>query len=239
MRSGIDATISTERVMHSQFLFASYKRIFELMTEGLGPDAKILEIGSAGGITKNLNERVITTDVRWAPGLDEICSGTNLPFSENTFDAVIIKDALHHISNYQICLSEVYRVLKPGAKFSICEPYWSPLGRVLYSFFHPEQFSLSGINFESFEGHENQALMWFLMKYRQHPTNPLTTRFLFESENLVNGCAWLLSGGATFSTGINDKVLSQINTLEAQRNLWMRIVALNVVTTFHSRKREI
>ncbi|HIJ85365.1 MAG: SAM-dependent methyltransferase [Magnetococcales bacterium] len=46
----------------------------------------------------------------------------NLPFSDHTFDAVIMVDVLHHLENIDPNLREVCRVLKPGGKMLIFEP---------------------------------------------------------------------------------------------------------------------
>ena len=43
----------------------------------------------------------------------EVADATNLPFEDNTFDAVIIANALHIIPNPEKALSEIDRVVKP------------------------------------------------------------------------------------------------------------------------------
>lgn len=43
----------------------------------------------------------------------EVADATNLPFEDNTFDAVIIANALHIIPNPEKALSEIDRVIKP------------------------------------------------------------------------------------------------------------------------------
>ena len=43
----------------------------------------------------------------------EVADATNLPFDDNTFDAVIIANALHIIPNPEKALSEIDRVIKP------------------------------------------------------------------------------------------------------------------------------
>ena len=45
-----------------------------------------------------------------------------LPFSDNSFDVVIMVDVLHHLDQIDVTLDEVYRVLKPGGNFLIFEP---------------------------------------------------------------------------------------------------------------------
>ena len=42
-----------------------------------------------------------------------------LPFKDNTFDMIYSHGVLHHAKNTMLCISEAYRVLKPGGKFKI------------------------------------------------------------------------------------------------------------------------
>ncbi|MFQ6083608.1 MAG: class I SAM-dependent methyltransferase [Candidatus Aminicenantia bacterium] len=51
----------------------------------------------------------------------KVADATDLPFSENSFDAVFAFGILHHIENWQKAISEIYRVLKPGGYFSFEE----------------------------------------------------------------------------------------------------------------------
>ena len=235
-RAGVNAETSLKNVLNSPFLLDSYRGIHELMNRDLENNATILEIGGAGGVTKILNPNITTSDIRAGLNIDVICSGTDLPFPDNSFDAIMIKDALHHIPDYEKCILEVYRVLRPSGQLSICEPYWSPLGQFIYRVFHPEYFSIRGIDFKSFRGEENQALFYFLMRRRADQRNPLFLKFSLKSQELVNGVAWLASGGATFSTGLNNSFLLTLSRLESKSSLWMRFVALNTVATFQVRK---
>jgi demethylmenaquinone methyltransferase / 2-methoxy-6-polyprenyl-1,4-benzoquinol methylase len=58
----------------------------------------------------------------------------NLPFADNTFDAVTISFGLRNIQDPTRGLAEMWRVTKPGGRLVICEfsrPVWKPL-RKLY-----------------------------------------------------------------------------------------------------------
>jgi len=50
----------------------------------------------------------------------------NLPFENHFFDVVYCNDSFHHYPMPKTVLSEVYRVLKPGGTFIICD-CWQPL----------------------------------------------------------------------------------------------------------------
>jgi demethylmenaquinone methyltransferase/2-methoxy-6-polyprenyl-1,4-benzoquinol methylase len=56
-------------------------------------------------------------------GLRAVCSATErLPFPDESFERVIMVDALHHVIDHAETASELWRVLKPGGRLVIEEP---------------------------------------------------------------------------------------------------------------------
>jgi ubiquinone/menaquinone biosynthesis C-methylase UbiE len=56
-------------------------------------------------------------------GLQPVLSLTeNLPFLNDTFDCIIMVDALHHVADQQKTTDELWRILKPGGRLIIEEP---------------------------------------------------------------------------------------------------------------------
>jgi ubiquinone/menaquinone biosynthesis C-methylase UbiE len=56
-------------------------------------------------------------------GLATVCTpAENLPFTSNTFDGIIMVDALHHVNDQAKTIRELWRVLAPGGRIVIMEP---------------------------------------------------------------------------------------------------------------------
>jgi SAM-dependent methyltransferase len=47
---------------------------------------------------------------------------TELPFRDRSFDAVLIRDLLHHVADRRAVLAEAVRVLRPGGRLTVIEP---------------------------------------------------------------------------------------------------------------------
>ncbi|MEI7442201.1 MAG: demethylmenaquinone methyltransferase [Actinomycetes bacterium] len=57
----------------------------------------------------------------------------DLPFADNTFDAVTISFGLRNVNDVDLALRELYRVTKPSGRLVICEfssPTWAPMRTV-------------------------------------------------------------------------------------------------------------
>jgi len=105
-------------------------RLAKLPTQGILLDAG----GGTGRIAqmlRGLASKIIVADIsigmlRQAAtkdGLDIVCTlSESLPFPEDTFDRIIMVDALHHVYNAQQTIYDLWRVLKPGGMIMIEEP---------------------------------------------------------------------------------------------------------------------
>jgi ubiquinone/menaquinone biosynthesis C-methylase UbiE len=89
--------------------------------------------GGTGRVASALRPHVgsvIVADVSWgmlaqARQKDLTATSTeteHLPFTNNSFDRVLMVDTLHHVVNQAETVRELYRVLKPGGRLVIEEP---------------------------------------------------------------------------------------------------------------------
>ena len=113
----------------------SYSKV-DVMREvaGLPVRGTLLDVGGGTGrvssAIRDLVDEVVTADVSFgmlkqAPRslLNPVCGGSeSLPFADNSFERVIMVDALHHVIDRAESAREMYRVLKPGGLLVIEEP---------------------------------------------------------------------------------------------------------------------
>jgi SAM-dependent methyltransferase len=245
-RKVIDLQSQVDRVLSDKYLMVLAKEKIALAEttyrenhpNKILPD-RVLEIGGAGGVTKILRPNWVVTDVRMAPGVDIVADGMSLPFPDGSFDLIFGIDVLHHISNVPRLLNEIHRVLKPNGIFFVREPYWGLPAQLIWRFFHPEDFSLKGLSAATLDNSPmsgNQALAWGILRKNKYLPFSLTEQFSVVEIGPENAIAFLLSGGATFTTKIPRKLLLGIRQIENRFKPWVKIFAFS--TTFYFLRSE-
>jgi SAM-dependent methyltransferase len=113
-----------------------YARMREaLPARTLGP---WIEIGSGPGFAREFIPELELSDIVKAPWHDRCVSADNLPFADGSVGALVLFDVLHHLPAPAKFFQEAVRVLRPGGRIVLCEPYISPVSSVVYRLFHPE-----------------------------------------------------------------------------------------------------
>jgi ubiquinone/menaquinone biosynthesis C-methylase UbiE len=104
-------------------LFNSWKNL-DILEVGCGTGRFSIEISRRGGNVKALDPTVgmLKEIEKVNIGENKVKlirgSGYKLPFKDNAFDGCICINVLNHVPNYEVVLTEVYRVLKPNAFFT-------------------------------------------------------------------------------------------------------------------------
>jgi SAM-dependent methyltransferase len=113
-----------------------YDRIIELVDPDV-PGA-IVEIGSGIGNLKARLPHAIATDLFRHPWLDLVCDGYHLPFADTRVSHVILFDVFHHLQAPAAFMREARRVLAPGGRVILLDPYISLASLPVYGWLHHE-----------------------------------------------------------------------------------------------------
>lgn len=116
---------------------AGQGRVLDLAT-GTGDIASLLAQANphaqvvGGDFSRNMLEeakkRFAHTKIEWRE-----CDANNLPFDDNSFDAVTFGYLLRNVDNTPAVLQEIYRVLKPGGRI-VCLDTTPPEKNIMYPF---------------------------------------------------------------------------------------------------------
>jgi SAM-dependent methyltransferase len=128
-----------------------YADWYRAMLDRLSPvGGRSLELGSGiGRLREFAGDRVVLTDVEHTRWVDERVDALALPDADGSVANIMMLDVLHHLADPSAFLDEAVRVLAPGGRFVLVEPYCSPLSTFFYTRFHHERTDLSADPFDS------------------------------------------------------------------------------------------
>ncbi|MGH7070404.1 MAG: methyltransferase domain-containing protein [Acetobacteraceae bacterium] len=139
-----EATYAAEAAIEeTHWWFVGRRRLFgrELGGAKIPPDARILDVGTGTGsnlrMLRDLRYSAVEgldpseEAVRWcaAKGLGRVRQGSicNLPFADESFDAVLATDVIEHVEDDGKALSELARIIRPGGTALITVPAFPAL----------------------------------------------------------------------------------------------------------------
>lgn len=204
------------------------------------PNGFSIEVGAGPGFFKQFAPDIFSTDLIWCSWLDAIADAQQLPFRTASVTNVFGLDMLHHLATPMTFLSEVSRILIPGGRLILVEPWITPFSYFIFRFLHQERCDLSETPWLSnqrdvipekmaFDG--NQAIPYLLFG----PSHRLDTLSSLPELNLLAlepFCllAYLLSGGFKPMNLLPGFLYPAVSTFErATSPLWRRIAALRVL----------
>ncbi|MDO8547304.1 MAG: class I SAM-dependent methyltransferase [Nitrospirales bacterium] len=118
-------------------LRALYTAWYHEMVSHLQPGTT-LELGGGTGNLKEFAPAVVCTDVVARPWLDVVADAQHLPIAAGTVSNIVLFDVLHHIENVRLFFDEAVRVLRPGGRIVVMDPYISWVSWPVYHYAHPE-----------------------------------------------------------------------------------------------------
>jgi SAM-dependent methyltransferase len=113
-----------------------YHEWYGLVARRLATRGPTVELGSGIGRLRDVVPDAVLTDVeptRWA---DRVVNAEELPFDDASLGNLVLVDVFHHLADPARFLDEAGRVLRPGGRAVLLEPYCSPLSKLAYRFHH-------------------------------------------------------------------------------------------------------
>ncbi len=99
---------------------------FRLGARVVAFDYSAAELKDVGGLFAAMREAGEAGTAAGAMAATTNGDALRLPFPDDTFDRIIASEVLEHVSDDQVALDEVLRVLKPGGTLAATVPAWLP-----------------------------------------------------------------------------------------------------------------
>lgn len=178
-----------------------YERYFALVLAEISEHRPIVELGSGPGFFKEYCPEAVATDVAPTPWADRVVDGCALPFPAASIGNLVLIDVFHHLARPLDFLQHARRVLQPGGRVVLLEPWTSLTGYRFYRYIHHEVADRTvdprqpfSSDKDAFEG--NGALPQLYFNPSQMNGRPQLPHGLsYRSLRLLPAVDWLLSGG--------------------------------------------
>lgn len=121
----------------------NYAKFAALINQGTRESAKqmVLVIGAGPETGEGMEAflgaseiELIETDVVLGPKTAVVCDAHDIPFSDQSFDGVIVQAVLEHVVDPYRCVQEIYRVLKPNGLVYAETPFMQQVHMGPYDF---------------------------------------------------------------------------------------------------------
>ncbi len=199
-------------------LYEHYYKDYDAAIARATPGGLILEIGSGGGFYRELRPAVLSLDVRLGADVDVAGSALALPFQSESTSAILLLNVLHHLPEPIAFFRECERVLKPGGRVCLIEPYAGRLSRRIIKPLHHEPWDeAAGWTLPSsgpMTG-ANMALPWIIFHRDRAKYDDAFPRLPVDRLRLHTIALYLLSGGVSMQSLVPGFCFPALQRIEA------------------------
>lgn len=189
-----------EIISKKAFLREIYREWYDMIAEALpAGEEPVLEIGAGAGFLGEKIPNIISSEVFFCRGISLVMDATRMPFRNRSLRAVVMTDVLHHIPEATEFFRESIRVLRPGGRVIMIEPWVSAWSRFVYGKLHHEPFDPASADW-SFPrsgplSGANSALPWLIFERDRELFRKLFPELRVLKIELLMPFRYLLSGG--------------------------------------------
>ena len=187
-------------IKQKPFLSLLYEEWYARILNALPERKRVLELGSGAGFMAEYCPDLITSEILETPGVRIVADACQLPFQNDSLDAIVMADVLHHIPNVENFFREAIRCIHPGGKIVMIEPWKTSWSSWIYTHLHSEPFlpeagwtipstgPLSGAN---------GALPWIVFERDRSAFEAMFPEWQINRIEPTMPLAYLLSGGVS------------------------------------------
>ncbi|KKS42040.1 MAG: type 11 methyltransferase [Candidatus Gottesmanbacteria bacterium GW2011_GWB1_43_11] len=205
------------QIRSKPFLHRLYIDFYKLLLSTDLPLGKIVEIGSGGGLIKDIKSEIVTSDIIKGRGIDRVFSADRIPFRPKSVAAYMMLNTFHHLKDPEKALVEMSRTLKTGGKIRMIEPYNSWWGGWIYKYLHSEPYQPQAdwriIGKGRLTG-ANTALPWIVFVRDRKLLTQKLPQLKFVSLVPHTPFRYLISGGLTAWQFLPTCLYSLVKTIE-------------------------
>ena len=195
-----------------------YREMISDLCSGAG---KTVELGSGTGNFKDFKPDIVTSDIEKQDWIDMRFDAHEMPFTENEIANFVMIDVLHHLADPIKFLNETYRVLEPGGRIILIEPYMSPFSKIVYKLKHHEPFDLKSdyfndkidINKDPWDSNQAIATILFFREIKKF-NNLFANKFTFHKKKQISIVLFPGSGGYEYRQFIPNSLIPLFELIE-------------------------
>jgi SAM-dependent methyltransferase len=218
-----------EIIERKKLLKEIYHFYFNELLDPLKPteDKLIVEIGAGAYNTDEYEPRVITSNSGLNRYIRIVFDAQRMPFRDSSLDGVVMLNTLHHIPRARLLFAEISRTLKGGGVMAMVEPYFSPLGWLIYRHLHHEPVFKTPPEWEIPGGSvANQIMPYHIFTRDRALFEKDFPALKVEAVRPHTCCTHLISGGLTYRALVPDSMRGLVWGLEKGLTPLRRLLAM-------------
>lgn len=183
-------------------LYEDFYSEFKLKTGGY---ERVIELGSAGNDIKKIIPDAVTTDILNFD-VDYVVDATKMPYDNDSIGSFVGVNFFHHIADTGKFLDEIDRCLVFGGKLIIIEPANTFFGRLIWKYFHTEEFDIKagwGFEYKDFNS-ANGGLPYIVFIRDKKLFNKKYPDLSIRSVKLHTPLMFIICGGFSFKSLLPD-----------------------------------